>query len=85
MQPKTWSTPPRKWRILKLGKKYTIYFDHNKKIRTRLIQTSAKGYNFLDLDTHKCFLKNAMFASNYQNHTATGELWFYVNVFLTIE
>ena len=45
-------------RKLELGKDYNVWFYFNKKMNCRFIKVTAKGYNFLNLETNKCILKH---------------------------
>ena len=48
---------------LELGAEYNIAWSNSGHgVRCRLIQTSPKGFNFLNEATDKCILKRAMFA-----------------------
>lgn len=54
--------------VLDLGKEYLIHFGpfpnvkHIRKVK--FIKTTAKGYNFLDIETNKCILKRHLYKWN---------------------
>ena len=54
---------------LKLGGNYILMWSGNigKQLRCRLIQPTEKGYNFLNLDTHKCVLKRHLYPRKNEN------------------
>jgi hypothetical protein len=63
---------PRK---LKLGQDYIIYYYTNKKI-CKFIQPKRCDFNFLNLKTHKCELKQHLYPSKCKNHSS-GD-WYYI-------
>lgn len=48
---------------LKLGAKYVVSMFGNRVMHCQLIQPTPKGYNFLNLQTHKCILKHHIYPS----------------------
>ena len=48
---------------LTLGEEYMV--GYNKMCRCRLIKTTAKGFNFLNLETNKCILKQHLYARGF--------------------
>jgi len=49
---------------LTLGEEYMVGFS-NTMAKCRLIKTTAKGFNFLNLETNKCVLKQHLYAKGY--------------------
>jgi hypothetical protein len=71
-------------RILELGSKYTIQWNSsNKLIDVIFIKVTKLGYNFLDLKTNKCLLKQHIYISKCPNHVGK-DLWFFTNAKLKI-
>ncbi len=62
---------------LKLGKHYVIWFGYNNKMMCKFIQPTKCGFNFLNLDTNKCILRQHIYPSKYENHLS-GD-WFWIN------
>lgn len=66
----------RKPVVLKLGKQYVVRWAGSKKIRLCvLIQPTEKGYNFLDIDTKKCVLKQHLYRSKAKYHKDDTYFW----------
>jgi hypothetical protein len=73
---------PRK---LKLGQDYIISWPSGKNMNCKLIQPTNKGYNFLNIDTHKCIMNNHMYPDkNYLNKKYANIKMFWVNKRLSI-
>jgi hypothetical protein len=76
---------------LDLGKDYFIWWGWNSKLRRRvlyrcrLIQPTAKGFNFLNLETSKCMLPVHLYPSKHPNHIKDNNTWFWVNSRMGIE
>ena len=66
---------------LELGKEYKIGWRWSDKFIVRLIQPTPKGYNFLVLDKHKCFLRHHIYPSK----KFDDNKHFFVSAKLTIE
>lgn len=63
---------------LELGSHYIVFWDYNKKMTCRFIQTTPKGFNFLNLETSKCILPTHLYRSKIYKD-------FWVNKYLQIE
>jgi len=72
---------------LELGQIYTIILDDEnpKYLMVKLIKTTKKGYNFLNLETSKCLCKNHIYPSKCSNHTHNNETWFWLPINLNIK
>jgi hypothetical protein len=68
---------------LKLGKHYTVWFGYKNKMTCRFIQPTKYGFNFLNLDTNKCILKQHLYPSKCENHSP-GD-WFWINERMNID
>lgn len=55
---------PKRLFVFTLGKIYTI--DNLFCKRFKFIQPTKKGFNLLDMDTHKCILKSHMYCKKYR-------------------
>lgn len=73
----------RKLIELELGKHYVVFWNYRNKQVCKFIQPTKCGFNFLNLDTDKCILKNHLYRSKYERHM--GGNWFFVNGNLKIE
>lgn len=69
---------------LKLGNDYVVWFGYkdNDKLRCKFIQVTKCGFNFLNLETNKCILKQHLYPSKCSNHKS-GD-WFWVNKYFNI-
>lgn len=62
----------------KLGQLYKIRSrSYNYYIIVKLIRPTPKGFNFLNINTHKCMLRNHLYKSKCENHQ--DGLWLCVN------
>lgn len=61
---------------LELGKEYYVIFKYGNAVKCKLIRSSPKGYNFLNIKTNCCIFKRGMYPSKYENHLS--ELWFFI-------
>lgn len=64
---------------LVLGQEYVVSI-FGKSHHCLFIQTTAKGFNFLDLNTNKCILFRHLYVSKISN----DETWFFVNRVINI-
>lgn len=69
---------------LTLGKKYVLWYNYKQKFICQFIQPTKCGFNFLNINTHKCILKYHLYPSKYEKHRETGD-WFFLNNNLQIE
>jgi hypothetical protein len=58
----------RRPKKLKLGKHYVIWFGYKNKMMCKFIQPTKCGFNFLNLDTNKCILRQHLYPSKCENH-----------------
>jgi hypothetical protein len=66
-------------RQFKLGKYYAIWYSPFGKPRIcKFIQPTKCGFNFLDLNTNKCILKQHIYPSKCKDHES-GD-WFWVSI-----
>jgi len=76
--------PKRRPREFILGKYYKIRpASYSYYIITQLIRPTQKGFNFLNIKTHKCVLKNHLYKSKCENHR--DGLWLWINENYIIE
>lgn len=75
--------PKRKPIKLKVGKKYNIFWAVDSIKTCVFIQPTEHGFNFLDIETNKCVLKQHVYPSRAENHKS-GD-WFWFNENLTIQ
>lgn len=75
--------PKRIPKKLELGKHYVIWFDYKNKMICKFIQTTKCGFNFLNLNTNKCILKQHLYRSKYNNHIHDN--WYWINERMYIE
>ena len=68
---------------LKLGKHYIVSWGWKNKMVCKFIQPTKCGFNFLNLETNKCILKNHVYPSKCENHQS-GD-WYWFNKLLKIE
>lgn len=71
---------PRKF---ELGRIYNIRFGHGNSVNCKFIKVTRKGYNFVNISTHKCVLKHHLYPSKCPNHLS--ENWFWINTYYTIK
>jgi len=65
-----------------LGKDYILSFGGRRSIKVRFIKTTRKGYNFLELKTSKCLIKNHLYPDK---HYSKKDNNFFVPDKLTIK
>lgn len=63
--------------VYKMRVKFSKYY-----ITVKLIRPTPKGFNFLNIDTHKCVLKNHLYKSKHDNHQ--DGLWLWTNTLYEI-
>ena len=73
----------RRPKKLKLGKHYVIWFGFQNKMMCKFIQPTKCGFNFLNLDTNKCILRQHLYPSKCENHLS-GD-WFWINERMNID
>ena len=73
----------RRPKQLNFGSHYIVYYNYNNKMTCKFIQPTRCGFNFLDLNTNKCILKQHLYPSKCENHLS--EDWFWINEYLNIE
>lgn len=66
---------------LKLGKKYTLFYDQNYKTECIFIKATNTGYNFLIIDKNVCFFKRLLYK---RKSSTTDKLIFVVPKYLKI-
>jgi len=66
-----------------LGDCYVIQFWYGKERLCRFIQPTRKGFNFLDLNTHKCILRYHLYPSKYPEHISNN--WFWVSEHMRVK
>lgn len=76
----SWKRHPKK---IELGKDYLVWFHPKRKFRCRFIQPTKCGYNFLNLNTHKCILRRHLYPSKCENHSSGN--WFWCHELINIE
>lgn len=62
---------------LKLGVDYMVGWEYNKQEKCRFIKPTRCGFNFLNLSTNECILKQHLYKSKTENHNKDN--WFWVN------
>ncbi len=67
---------------LKLGKHYVVSWHYNNKTICKFIQVTKCGYNFLNLDTNKCILKNHVYLSTCEKHSDDTYFWINKNMYV---
>jgi len=82
---KIWGRHKRKPVKLILGQTYYMRVSYYPQyIKVRLIRPTQKGFNFLNLSTHKCMLKQHLYKSKADNHQ-DGNLWLWINDFYQLK
>lgn len=79
MQNKFLTSNSRRPVKLTLGQEYIVSI-FGKSHYCLFIQTTTKGFNFLDLDTNKCILLHHLYVSK----ISSDETWFFVNCVINI-
>ncbi|MFT6125773.1 MAG: hypothetical protein ACJAVA_000214 [Flavobacteriaceae bacterium] len=69
--------PKRRPRRLDLGIHYIVKFQWGNTMLCKFIQPTKCGFNFLNIKTNKCILRQHLYPSKCENHI--GEDWFFVN------
>lgn len=69
---------------LELGKEYIVWWGGNKRrqMRVKFIQVTRMGYNFVNLETNKCILKQHLYQSKKEEYF--NQMVFFVNHWLNI-
>lgn len=65
----------RKPRQLKLGEDYFIGYGNNKLFPCKFIKPTKCGFNFLNIKTNKCILKQHLYPSKCDNHKSGDWFW----------
>lgn len=65
---------PRKFEI---GKNYRFSYGYGRNYKCKFIQVTPRGYNFLNLETNRCMLRQHLYLSKCENHLS--EEWFWIN------
>lgn len=58
-----------------LGEKYYFKFNHGGGVLCKFIRPTPKGYNFLNIETSKCILKQHLYPSKCENHKDGNFFW----------
>lgn len=58
----------RRPRRLILGEEYYVKFNRGNTVLCKFIKPTAKGYNFLNIETSKCIFKRHVYPSKCENH-----------------
>jgi hypothetical protein len=69
---------------LELGQDYLVHWGLKEPMICRFIKPTAKGYNFLNLETSECILKRHIYPQKKLNDHNYGT-YFYINIFLNIK
>ena len=72
----------RRPRKLKLGNEYYLKFKWGNGVKCKFIQPTKRGFNFLNIETNKCVLRQHLYQSKCENHLS--ETWFFINETITI-
>lgn len=73
----------RRPKKLELGTFYIVSFGYKNKFVCKFIQPTKCGFNFLNLNTNKCILKNHLYRSKCENHLSDD--WYWINENMNIE
>ena len=70
---------------LELGGLYYLSFFGRRAVKTRFIQPTPKGFNFLNLQTHKCVLRHHLYPSKYMKKVRDEDNWFTIIDILNVQ
>lgn len=74
---------PRRPKKLFLGEEFIVSIGAVKPRHCRFIKVTEKGYNFLNLKTNVCILKNHLYQSKAANHIEGN--WFFIRTNINLE